>query len=88
MNSTLQIQQSVLQDVVSMLGDNEAMERLSAYLRRIKTERKAKAHTEMTTAEKEAVLSDIRDGLKELKLAKEGKIKLKNAREFLNEIRS
>jgi hypothetical protein len=35
---------------------------------------------------KEEVVENIRDGLREVKLHKEGKIKLKSARELLNEL--
>ena len=41
----------------------------------------------MTAEEKEEILNDIRDGLRELKLVREGKLKLQSAREFLNELR-
>ena len=40
----------------------------------------------MSATEKEEILNDIRDGLRELKLAKEGKIKLQTVEEFLHEL--
>lgn len=42
----------------------------------------------MTVGEKAEVLDDIREGLREVKAAREGKIKLQSARDFLHEIRS
>ena len=62
MSNTIQLQQSVLQDVASLLDDNEAMKKLQKYLRRLKNERVAKE--EMSAKEKEEILDDIRDGLR------------------------
>lgn len=42
----------------------------------------------MTKDEKTEVLEDIREGLREVKAAREGKITLQSARDFLHEIRS
>lgn len=42
----------------------------------------------MTEDEKTEVLEDIREGLREVKAAREGKITLQSARDFLHEIRS
>jgi phosphopantothenate synthetase len=39
-----------------------------------------------SNASKEEILDRIKQGLKEVKLYKEGKIKLKSAREYLNEL--
>lgn len=41
---------------------------------------------EMTTAEKEEILDDIRDGLRELKLVREGKLRSRPVEELLNEL--
>lgn len=83
--STMQLQQSVLQDVVALLDDNESMKKLHKFLQHLKGEKQAEG--EMTAKEKEEILDDIREGLKEIKAAREGKIKLQSAREFLDEIR-
>lgn len=82
--TTIQLQQSVLQDVVSLLDDNEAMKKLQKYIRRLKSEKEAREV--MTVRDKEEILNDIRDGLREVKLAREGKIKLQTIEEFLNEL--
>lgn len=86
MSKAIQLQQSVLQDIAYLLDDNEAMKKIQKYLQLLKSEKAAKE--EMSAAEKEEILNDIRDGLRELKAAREGKFKLQSAREFLHEIRS
>ena len=40
--STLQLQQSVLQDVISLLDDNEAMKKLQKYISRLRSEKDAR----------------------------------------------
>lgn len=73
MSKAIQLQQSVLQDVVSLLDDNEAMKKLQKFLQRPKSEKAKKE--EMSAAEKEEILNDIRNGLRELKLMKQGQLK-------------
>ena len=84
MNKAIQLQQSVLQDVAYLLDDNEAMKKLQNVLQRLKKEKAAKE--EMSAAEKEEILNDIRDGLRELKLVREGKLKSRPIEELLNEL--
>ena len=84
MNNAIQLQQSVLQDVASLLDDNEAMKKLQKFLQRLKSEKAKKE--EMSAAEKEEILNDIRDGLRELKLMKQGKLKSRPIEELFNEI--
>ena len=84
MNKAIQLQQSVLQDVAYLLDDNEAMKKLQKVLQRLKKEKAAKE--EMSAAEKEEILNDIRDGLRELKLVREGKPKSRPIEELLNEL--
>ena len=84
MNKAIQLQQSVLQDVAYLLDDNEAMKKLQKVLQRLKKEKAAKE--EMSAAEKEEILNDIRDGLRELKLVREGKLKSRTIEELLNEL--
>ena len=85
MSNTIQLQQSVLQDVASLLDDNEAMKKLQKYLQRLKSERVAKE--EMSAKEKEEILNDIRDGLWEVKAARKSGVRLQSVEDFLNEIR-
>lgn len=49
------------------------------------TEEKA-AKEEISAAEKEEILNDIREGLQELKLMKEGKLQSRPVEELLNEL--
>ena len=71
--------------MVAVLFNKEAMRKLQEFLASLKKEEAAKP--EMSAAEKEEILDDIREGLRELKLAREGKIELQSAREFLHELR-
>lgn len=82
---TIQLQQSVLQDVASLMDDTEAMKKLQKVLQRLKKEKAAK---EVTPAadDKAEVMNDIREGLRELKLMKQGKLKSRPVEELLNEI--
>lgn len=82
--TTLQLQQSVLQDVVSLLDDKEAMKKLQKVLQQLKQEKAAQK--EMTDKDKAEILSDIKEGLHELKLMKQGKLKSRPVEELLNEI--
>ena len=68
MDKTLSLQQSVMQDVVSLMGDNVAMRKLQAFLKTLKKERAE----ELDTISKEEVMDDLREAFKELKMVKEG----------------
>lgn len=84
--TTIELQQSVLQGIASLLGDKDSMKKLLKYIQQLKSQKAEEE--EMTAKEKEEILNDIREGLRELKAAREGKIKLQSAEEFLNELRS
>lgn len=79
---TIQLQQAVLQDVASLIGDTEAIKKLHKALQRLKKEKAAK---EEMNADEEA-LNNIKMGLCELKLMKQGKLKSRPIEELLNEI--
>ena len=83
MDDTITLRQSVMQDVVSLMHDNDAMMKLKKYLRKLISE----SEKEMSKAEKEEVLDSIRQGLVEVREARRNGIKLQTARDFLNEIR-
>lgn len=83
MDDTITLRQSVMQDVVSLMDDNDAMRKLKKYLRKLISE----SEKEMSKAEKEEVLDSIRQGLVEVREARRNGIKLQTARDFLNEIR-
>lgn len=84
MSKAIQLQQSILQDVAYLLDDNEAMKKLQKFLQHLKSEKAKKE--EMSVAEKEEILNDIREGLRELKLVREGKLKSRPIEELLNEL--
>lgn len=83
MDDTMTLRQSVMQDVVSLMDDNDAMRKLKRYLGKLISE----SEKEMSRAEKEEVLDSIRQGLIEVREARRSGIKLQTARDFLNEIR-
>lgn len=82
---TIQLQQSVLQDIASLMGDTEAMKKLQKVLQRLKKEKAAK-EANAANEDKAEVMNDIREGLRELKLMKQGKLKSRPVEELLNEI--
>ena len=65
------------------LNDKEMLNRVKNYLKRLK---KMEAETEEEEITKEEVLAGIDAGLKEVKLSMEGKLEVKTAREFINEL--
>ena len=65
------------------LNDKEMLNRVKNYLKRLKKMEAEKEEEEIT---KEEVLAGIDAGLKEVKLSMEGKLQVKTAREFINEL--
>ena len=65
------------------LNDKEMLNRVKTYLKRLK---KMEAEKEEEAITKEEVLAGIDAGLKEVKLSMEGKLEVKTAREFINEL--
>jgi len=65
------------------LNDKEMLNRVRNYLKRLKKMEAEKEEEEIT---KEEVLAGIDGGLKEVKLSMEGKLEVKTAREFINEL--
>ena len=65
------------------LHDKEMHNRVKNYLKRLKKMEAEKEEEEIT---KEEVLAGIDAGLKEVKLSMEGKLEVKTAREFINEL--
>lgn len=82
MDKSIALQQSVMEDVVSLMGDNEAMKKLQKYLRKLISENEK----EMSKSEKAEVLDDIRQGLIEVRLVKKGKLNSRPVEELLNEL--
>ena len=65
------------------LNDKEMLNRVKNYLKRLKKMEAEKEEEEIT---KEEVLAGIDAGRKEVKLSMEGKLEVKTAREFINEL--
>ena len=65
------------------LNDKEMLNRVKNYMKRLKKMEAEKEEEEIT---KEEVLAGIDAGLKEVKLSMEGKLEVKTAREFINEL--
>lgn len=65
------------------LNDKEMLNRVKNYLKRLKKMEAEKEEEEIT---KEEVLAGIDAVLKEVKLSMEGKLEVKTAREFINEL--
>lgn len=82
MDETLSLQQSVMQDVVSLMGDNDAMRKLQTFLKKLKREQAE----ELSKAEKKGIMDDLREAFKELKAVKEGKMKSKTLEESIHEL--
>lgn len=68
----MQLRASVFEDLNAILDNEDAV-----------CEQEA-----MTEDEKTEILEDIREGLREVKAARKGKITMQSARDFLHEIRS
>lgn len=84
----LQLQQTVLQDVVSIMGDNDLLRKLHKYLQKLKKEETTEESDVMTEADKREILGDIKEALRELRTAQKKNVQLQSARDFLHEIRS
>lgn len=82
MSKTISLQQSVMKDVVSLMNDTDAMMKLKSFIKDLKKER----HKELSKAEKQEVLNDLREAFKELKDVKEGKKESRPVEELLYEL--
>lgn len=82
MSKTISLQQSVMKDVVSLMNDTDAMMKLKSFIKDLKKER----HKELSKAEKQEVLDDLREAFKELKDVKEGKKESRPIEELLYEL--
>lgn len=82
MSKTISLQQSVMKDVVSLMNDTDAMMKLKSFIKDLKKEK----HKELSKAEKQEVLNDLREAFKELKDVKEGKKESRPVEELLYEL--
>lgn len=76
------LKMDLLEELLS-LNDEEILNRLKNYLKRLK---KMEAEKEEEAITKEELLAGIDAGLKEVKFSMDGKLKLKNAWELLDEL--
>ena len=83
--TTMELKSLKLDLVEELLSLNvkEMLNRVKNYLKRLKKMEAEKEEEEIT---KEEVLAGIDAGLKEVKLSMEGKLEVKTAREFINEL--
>lgn len=84
--TTLELRSSLLQELAFILEDEKLMRKAVASLRRIREAAMPKPAEEDDYVEptKEEILASIKEGLQEVKAAKEGKVQLQDAREWLN----
>jgi len=89
MNNIIGLQQATIQEVSMLFNNENALRKVFSYAKKLR-EKVAKEEAEksekLTAKEKKEILNDIREALIEVKLAKEGKIKLHSLEEVLNEI--
>ena len=83
--STISLQQSVIKEVASLFDNEDALRKVLTFVRKVKRTGKAESQ-ELTPAEKKEVMDDLREALREVKLAKEGKLELKTWEEFKHEL--
>lgn len=76
------LKMDLVEELLSV-NDKEMLNRVKNYLKRLKKMEAEKEEEEIT---KEEVLAGIDAGLKEVKLSMEGKLEVKTAREFINEL--
>ena len=81
--TTMELKSLKMDLVEELLSDKEMLNRVKNYLKRLKKMEAEKEEEEIT---KEEVLAGIDAGLKEVKLSMEGKLEVKTAREFINEL--
>lgn len=87
MNNTMRLEQSVIMDVVSLMGNDSAMKRLRSVLDELTGKNGGKTETkEMTEDDKAEILNDIKEGLREMRMVKQGKLKSRPIKELINEL--
>lgn len=85
MSNSVTLQQAVIKEVASLFGNDDALKKLLTMAKKLKKESR-NASEELTAKEKEEVLDDIRESLKELRLVKQGKQQSRPVAELINEL--
>jgi len=86
MESLAQLQKTVMQGIAEMMCDKEKMESLKAYIDELQQEDFADDSEMMSEEEQEQLMEDIRQGLREVKLMREGKMEKHYLRELIDEL--
>lgn len=87
MDGTMSLEQSAIREVSSLFGDEGALRRVISFTKRLKRDsRKAAADSVMTPEDKREILADIKQGLFELKMVKQGKLESHPVNELINEL--
>ena len=85
MSNSVTLQQAVIKGVASLFGNDDALKKLLTMAKKLKKESR-NVTEELTAKEKEEVLDDIRESLKELRLVKQGKQQSRPVAELINEL--
>lgn len=83
--TTMELRSSVLQDIASLLSNDEAMLKLQKYIRQLKSE----LHSDQAEARiqfKKELKNDLRKALKEVQDVKEGKAQLGTMEDLYSEL--
>lgn len=89
MNGTMTLEQSAVREVSSLFGNDSALRKIISFTKRIKKEGKAATADDsnvMTPKDKQEILYSIKEGLEEVKMAREGRITLDSWEDFKNEL--
>lgn len=89
MSNTVSLEQSVIKEVAALFGDKDALRQVLSFAKKLKKEQKTKAAVqteEEAGISKEEILDDLREGLREVELARQGKITLQTWEEFKHEL--
>lgn len=84
--SAIEMKMSLLQEVMSLDDNEQLIKKALASLRRLKEKARVKEEEvdDYVEPTKEEILAGIKEALLEVRAAKEGKVKLQDAREWLN----
>lgn len=86
MNGTMSLEQSAIREVSSLFGDEGALRRVISFAKRLKRDSRKAADNVMTPEDKREILADIKQGLFELKMVKQGKLESHPVNELINEL--
>ncbi len=85
MNSTMNLEQSVIKEVATLFGNEDALRQVLSFTKKLKRVMKEKTG-EKEYISKAEVMDDLREALHEVKLAQKGKTNLQTWEEFKHEL--